>query len=377
MAILYGTMQNGQLVAVEADSQGRLVAQLADPVDPSNFVAINGSTMTGNLTVPSLNDGPLGGFRNQIINGNFSVQQRYTNAAAWQGLSDSYVSDRWRTGGTLLDVAWLFGTDDLPFRSRTQITNRSAGANSGLSQLIELPGNSGYGHFFSGSKFTLSFWSDKALAASGSEVSVDIYDFSSLASVEGATVTSLGVVEGPLSGFSRYAYSVEIPNYTYSANYCVRVNIFQGSQAVGTKFTLTGVQLEPGPVATPFEHRPIGTELALCQRYYQKLNEVTGVGPVGLTQAQNTTRMVCFLPTKCTMRAAPSVGLPSTANFQLQVNDSVFGDIDFAVDQSCPSGVFVLAQPNAGNANRFTVGGSGRLFTLNASAGSFTADAEL
>ena len=32
---------------------------------------------------------------------------------------------------------------------------------------------------------------------------------------------------------------------------------------------VTDVQLEPGPVATPFEQRPIGTELALCQRYYE------------------------------------------------------------------------------------------------------------
>ena len=31
---------------------------------------------------------------------------------------------------------------------------------------------------------------------------------------------------------------------------------------------MTGIQLEPGPVATPFEHRPYTTELALCQRYY-------------------------------------------------------------------------------------------------------------
>lgn len=32
--------------------------------------------------------------------------------------------------------------------------------------------------------------------------------------------------------------------------------------------TARKIQLEPGPVATPFEHRPIGTELALCQRYF-------------------------------------------------------------------------------------------------------------
>ena len=39
------------------------------------------------------------------------------------------------------------------------------------------------------------------------------------------------------------------------------------------------MQLEKGPTATPFEHRPIGTELSLCQRYYEKsydLNVVPG-----------------------------------------------------------------------------------------------------
>ena len=39
---------------------------------------------------------------------------------------------------------------------------------------------------------------------------------------------------------------------------------------IPSDFIITGVQLEPGPVATPFEHRPIGLELSLCQRYYQR-----------------------------------------------------------------------------------------------------------
>ena len=44
---------------------------------------------------------------------------------------------------------------------------------------------------------------------------------------------------------------------------------------------LTGVQLEIGTVATPFEHRPIGTELGLAQRYFFKGN--SSVGPEYLT----------------------------------------------------------------------------------------------
>ncbi len=52
------------------------------------------------------------------------------------------------------------------------------------------------------------------------------------------------------------------------------------SNATGSLIKFTGVQLEPGPVATPFEHRPIGTELALCQRYYQIFPLNAGSKPV-------------------------------------------------------------------------------------------------
>ena len=65
-------------------------------------------------------------------------------------------------------------------------------------------------------------------------------------------------------------------------------------------------QLEPGPVATPFEHRPIGTELALCQRYYY--GPVDGIGrtmyPITPENGNKGRRLVLVLPT--TMRATPT-----------------------------------------------------------------------
>jgi hypothetical protein len=45
-------------------------------------------------------------------------------------------------------------------------------------------------------------------------------------------------------------------------------------------FDVTGVQLEKGSVATPFEVRPFATELALCQRYYHRIGIATGQAPI-------------------------------------------------------------------------------------------------
>jgi hypothetical protein len=60
-----------------------------------------------------------------------------------------------------------------------------------------------------------------------------------------------------------------------------------GSTPVGSYIELAQVQVEKGANATEFEHRPYGEELALCQRYYQTLNDTdtfnSSSGPYGST----------------------------------------------------------------------------------------------
>jgi hypothetical protein len=68
----------------------------------------------------------------------------------------------------------------------------------------------------------------------------------------------------------------------------------------GATFYITGVQLEKGSTATSFDYRPIGTELQLAQRYYQQYdaseNGASGAGLVGVCGATNTGVMSGLLP---------------------------------------------------------------------------------
>ena len=77
----------------------------------------------------------------------------------------------------------------------------------------------------------------------------------------------------------------------------------------GATFYITGVQLEAGSVATPFEHRQYGQELALCQRYYWKIIQGTGTGGgygiAGYNITGNAVWQIFGFPV--TMRATPTV----------------------------------------------------------------------
>ena len=81
----------------------------------------------------------------------------------------------------------------------------------------------------------------------------------------------------------------------------------------GATFYITGVQLEVGSVATPFERRPYGTELSLCQRYYAKLGNGVQYASIGSGFTGTSTRALVTVPLHTVMRASPTASISNMA----------------------------------------------------------------
>jgi hypothetical protein len=78
----------------------------------------------------------------------------------------------------------------------------------------------------------------------------------------------------------------------------------------GATWYVTGVQLEVGSSATGFEYRQYTTEFTLCQRYYQKLGNATGVG-----NWYNNTAIQAIFNFPVIMRTAPTASMTGALTF--------------------------------------------------------------
>jgi len=83
-------------------------------------------------------------------------------------------------------------------------------------------------------------------------------------------------------------------------------------------FFITGVQMEVGSQATPFEHRSFGEELALCQRYFKRMTAGASTRFTSTARADNTTRARFTVHHNIKMRSTPTV---EEVNLDLQGQD--------------------------------------------------------
>jgi hypothetical protein len=242
-------------------------------------------------------------FRNRFINGDMRVWQRGTSFSSIG--TSTFSADRWFSnyGGT---APTFSRSTDVP--TGFQYSFSLAGSSTsyhGIGQRIESLNTAD----LSGQTVTLSFYAklSSGTAAGGLNISAgyanSVDNFGSTTEFSGLNITST------ISGsWTRYSYTFTVP--ATAATNGFHVIVFCPGATQTFTLLLTGMQLERGSLATPFEFRPIGTELNLCQRYY-----TTQTGPGYLPAlCFSTNRVLSGAPYSAPpMRTTPSVTVASNS----------------------------------------------------------------
>jgi len=93
------------------------------------------------------------------------------------------------------------------------------------------------------------------------------------------------------------------------------------ASAVNNYWQITGVQLELGDKATPFEHRPYGEELALCRRYFQILTCNDVYTPVGIGNFNTGTQILVKHRLSPSMRTSATISYSDISHFDIEPFD--------------------------------------------------------
>lgn len=335
------------------------------------------------IQTSSINNGPTSGFKNAIINGNFDFWQRGTSQTLSTTSDTSYfVADRWLnyfngTGGvrTVSRQTFTNGQTQVPgnpayfFRFSQSIAPTGCTLNA-ITQRIESV------RTFAGQQFTFSFWAKAASAFTLPEISIG-QDFGNGGSPSPQTYTTFLNISISTT-WTKYTFTATLPSISgktlgTNGNDHISVNWFCPTSSTFT-LDIAQVQLERGPIATDFEQRPIGTELALCQRYYYAVpgtNKGVCLGTYGYrpkaTGATGNYGRNFYFPV--TMRAAPFVTI---SQFGWHPTGTV-NTADTLPNNVTPASVVITSNPDGlAFTNEYSNGQ-----TITMYAWSITGDAEL
>jgi hypothetical protein len=251
--------------------------------------------------------------QNYVINGGFDIWQRGTSFSAVG--NTTFTADRFRgagysgsgstfsrqsfTPGEL--VANTFG--DAQFYLRANSTNAQIYFDERIEDVRTLAGQVA----------TLSFW-----AKAGSALTLSSNLFQGFGSGGSSDNVFTNKNNSITTSWQRFTHTFTVPGVSgktigagsFLSPYFV-------STTLNTNLDIWGIQLEAGPVATPFRrHAPsIQGELAACQRYYQEHSSANSYYTTGAIV--NSTDVVFAYPLITSMRVAPSISFSSTSDFNL------------------------------------------------------------
>ena len=340
--------------------------------------ASGGNTATINGQTPTLSN--MAG-RNRIINGDMRIDQRNAGASVTPStLYSTYTLDRWKTVysvGSKFSVQQNAGSVTPPsgFNYYLGVTSLSAYTPGSAEQYTLVQNIEGYnvadfGFGAAGAQtVTLSFWVRSSLTGTfggvlGNAAANRTYPFTYTINAantwEQKTITVAGDTTGTwlstnstgmqvifsLGAGSTYlgaAGSWSSGTYTGATG---QTNLVATN---GATFYITGVQLEAGSVATPFEHRQYGQELALAQRYYQQWDYSIVLGNPGstaftATKYNTSDSIIANASLLVSMRAAPTVSSSNTTC--RYVSNTAIGGVTFINLSSPGNGTINLIASN-------------------------------
>ena len=288
------------------------------------------------------------GRKNLILNGGFDVWQRGTSFSGY----NFYTSDRWKCSVGAVPTTFTVDKEVQTDGTVAALVVNNSTSICDYHQRIERGAN-----ITSGKSITASFdiWGDATDL---------ILKIGTGTSANNVTTQTISV---PTTR-TRQSVNVTVPTYTSSIDSMLRLSFSFNNKNCTVR--IANVQLELGSVATDFEHRSYGEELALCQRYYQINNN--GMGRFN----SSGNNWAGSLGIKSPMRATPSLTLLNATNAidelyvsrrSIDSSPSTFSlyDVVTGTGGTYNGGQFVVS----------AVGGSSGIGTLQ--AGFISLDAEL
>ena len=249
--------------------------------------------------------------KNFLINGGFDIWQRGTSFTSLVG----YAADRWYTNSGNTTVSQQTSGVPVGTASSLRVAYNSTGGYGGQFSALE----SSNAKILAGKTVTLSVQlrCNSSFASSGVGLLLSLSKNSTANTMNGGTWTTISSTTIPASslptgtGASNWftaSITAVIPNDGTAAG--ILVGIQENATGVTPSYwEVAAMQLEIAPQATPFSRAggSIGGELALCQRYYYRINGTgtTGGSPSGV--AYGSTLAILYATVPVTMRTNPSI----------------------------------------------------------------------
>jgi hypothetical protein len=327
-------------------------------------------TFSGNVQMASQNGGQLAGLRNYLINSGALVTQRaaqaFTNNMAAYGQVDRWAVS---TAGFTTLSSSLARSGALGGSSSTTgyvvafgATTTTGSGTITFYQRIESVNSVG----LNGKTVTIS---GKLYQDTGSTISASVALYKPTAGVDNYTTSSLvgTALSVSVPTTANTSFSGQVTVGSADATNGLQLAITFPAGAVTAKyFQISDLQLEIGPVATPFEQRPYGMELALCQRYLPAWFVASG-SSFGTGQCISATAAQITLNISVTPRVAPTGISASGVNTILTIAaGTTAGNASIAYASASVSTLFLNATGVsglvAGNATQLLA--SGGAYTL-------------